>query len=101
MPRIAPFVGETRRGFRFGGKRGVCQKGSQQLIRPQPNVIYRIELCSGEIRRWRSLPPRSGEAMGWWRDLESGREFSEASLMYAWRILSSEDDDWPEESRSS
>jgi hypothetical protein len=71
------------------------------LIRPQANVIYRIQLCSGEIRRWRSLPPTPGEAKGWWRDLESGREFSEASPMYAWRILSSEDDERSEETSSS
>ncbi|KAB2922236.1 MAG: hypothetical protein F9K30_12820 [Dechloromonas sp.] len=53
---------------------------------------YLVELCSGEIRRWRRLPPRPGEKAIWWRDLESGREFSEASLLYAWRILSVEDE---------
>ncbi len=62
------------------------------MIQPKPNAIYRIELCSGEIRRWRCLPPRPGEASTWWRDLASGREFSEASLMYAWRILSGADE---------
>ncbi|HEX6735579.1 MAG TPA: hypothetical protein VF096_12275 [Azonexus sp.] len=65
------------------------------MIRPRANVNYLVELCSGERRCWRCLPPRPGEAARWWRDLGSGREFSEASLMYAWRILSREDDSLP------
>lgn len=66
---------------------------------PAANMTYRVELCSGEIRRWRRLPPRPGETATWWRDLESGREFNEASLLYAWRILSAEDDAPSDQSR--
>lgn len=53
---------------------------------PQPEQIYLIELCSGERRRWCY---RGGDALGahWWRDMESGQEFNEASLMYAWQII--------------
>ena len=51
-----------------------------------PHNLYRIELCSGEQRRWRY---RGEDAQGnrWWRDEESGQEFNEASLMYAWQVL--------------
>ncbi|HJV93353.1 MAG TPA: hypothetical protein VJ572_07715 [Azonexus sp.] len=69
------------------------------MTQPQANAIYQIELCSGERRRWRCLAYRPDDATRWWRDLESGREFNEASLMYAWRILSQEDDPLPDESR--
>lgn len=69
------------------------------MIEPEPNAIYAVELCSGERRRWRCLPSRPGDASRWWRDLESGREFNEASLMYAWRILSLEDTPLPDEPR--
>lgn len=51
--------------------------------------IYVIELCSGEHRRWRYLGPGE-QSRGWWRDLETGLEFSETSLMYAWRIIDRE-----------
>ena len=56
---------------------------------PQPEQIYLIELCSGERRRWRY---RGSDARGahWWRDMESGQEFNEASLMYAWQIIQPE-----------
>lgn len=53
---------------------------------PEPGGIYLIELCSGEQRRWRHLGSE-GECGTWWRDLETGREFSEASVLYAWSIL--------------
>lgn len=69
------------------------------MSEPQANAIYLIELCSGERRRWLCLPGRPGDATRWWRDLDSGREFNEASLMYAWHILSKEDDTLPDESR--
>lgn len=52
----------------------------------EPDDIYEIELCSGEHRRWRYLGPDS-LASSWWRDEETGSEFNEASLMYAWRIV--------------
>ncbi len=50
-----------------------------------PNDVYNIELCSGEIRRWRYLGPDASEQV-WWRDMETGLEFNESSLMYAWQI---------------
>lgn len=53
---------------------------------PLPGASYLVELCSGEQRHWQSLGLGAhGEAV--WRDLETGREFNEASLMYAWRIV--------------
>ena len=56
------------------------------MLQPQINRTYRIELCSGEIRRWRYLGPATGERICW-RDVENGREFSEAGVLYAWHIL--------------
>lgn len=53
---------------------------------PIPNTIYDIELCSGEQRIWRHLGSDT-RAMIWWEDMESGLEFTEASLMYAWQII--------------
>lgn len=59
-----------------------------------PHNLYRIELCSGEQRRWRY---RGEDAQGnrWWRDEESGQEFNEASLMYAWQVLGPAPGDLP------
>lgn len=51
------------------------------------NTVYTIELCNGERRRWRCLAQNSDSEQVWWRDEESGTEFTEASLMYAWQIL--------------
>ncbi len=51
-----------------------------------PHAIYRIELCGGEIRQWRYLGPDAGSQV-WWRDVETGAEFNESSLMYTWQIL--------------
>lgn len=49
------------------------------------HTTYPIELCSGEIRFWQYLgPDEKGQV--WWRDTETKLEFSESSLMYAWRI---------------
>ena len=56
------------------------------MINPLPDATYLIELCSGEQRLWRYLGPDSRSAI-WWKDLENGREFNEASLMYAWKIV--------------
>ncbi len=47
---------------------------------------YRIALCSGEVRCWRYLGP-DPSGRGWWRDAETLYEFSEDSLMYAWRVV--------------
>jgi hypothetical protein len=55
----------------------------------RPGAIYAIELCSGERCRWQYLGAEREVVR--WRDLESGREFDEASLMYAWKIVGSED----------
>lgn len=49
-------------------------------------AIFRIELCSGEVRRWQYLGT-DARSLVWWRDLDSRLEFNESSLMYAWRIL--------------
>lgn len=61
----------------------------------QPGRIYVVELCSGELRRWRYLGTDRRE-LAWWRDEESGREFSEASLMYVWAIVAEERDVTPD-----
>ena len=53
---------------------------------PILNAIYDIELCSGEQRIWRYLGEDRHAAI-WWEDIESGLEFSEGSLMYAWKII--------------
>lgn len=53
---------------------------------PEAGAIYDIKLCSGESRRWEYLGPDSREQL-WWRDTESGLEFSESNLMYAWHIV--------------
>ena len=49
------------------------------------NSVYTIELCSGEIRQWQYLGPDSRRQV-WWMDVETGQEFNEASLMYAWSV---------------
>lgn len=51
----------------------------------KPQTIYRIELCSGEIRRWRYLGI-DAQSQVWWCDLDTGQQFNESSLMYAWQI---------------
>ncbi|MDD5248118.1 MAG: hypothetical protein PHY45_03980 [Rhodocyclaceae bacterium] len=61
------------------------------MIKPELQAIYEVEFCSGEHRRWRYLGPDS-RSLNWWQDVETGREFSEASVMYAWQIVPAEDD---------
>ena len=56
------------------------------MITPEASTSYLIELCSGEQRRWHYLGADTRGAV-WWRDLETGMEFSESSVMYAWSIL--------------
>lgn len=56
------------------------------MIKPELNQVYEIELCSGERLRWVYLGPDSHAGI-WWKDVETGREFNEASLMYSWRIV--------------
>ncbi len=53
---------------------------------PLAGTVYEIALCSGERRQWRYLGDDARGAR-WWRDCESGSEFSEGSLMYAWSIV--------------
>lgn len=48
--------------------------------------IYEIELCSGERRLWHYVGD-DARGVRWWRDCESGVEFSESSLMYAWSVI--------------
>lgn len=56
---------------------------------PQVGRTYVVELCSGERRRWRYLGP-DARGLAWWRDEETGRTFSEASLMYVWALVAEE-----------
>ncbi|MBK8522946.1 MAG: hypothetical protein IPL58_01725 [Betaproteobacteria bacterium] len=61
------------------------------MIQPELNAVYLVELCSGEQRRWRHCGV-DGRGVGWWQDMETGVEFSEASLLYVWQILQREDE---------
>ncbi len=54
-------------------------------------TVYRIELCGGEIRRWKYLGT-DPQSQAWWRDEETGSEFGESSVMYAWEFV---DEDAP------
>lgn len=49
-------------------------------------VVYIVELCSGERRRWRFLG-LDARGIAWWRDETTARSFSESSLMYVWQII--------------
>lgn len=55
-------------------------------IVPQPGRHYRIGLCCGDTRIWEFVGIDSC-TLEWWRDSETGNEFSESSLMYAWWII--------------
>ncbi len=61
------------------------------MTTPVSDAIYRVELCSGEQRLWRYRGP-DGRGAIWWQDVETAREFSETSLMYAWKIIAREED---------
>ena len=61
---------------------------------PQAGTLYLVELCSGEERHWRCLG-RDARGQAWWRDVETGQEFSESSLMYAWKITGRLEDRFP------
>lgn len=61
------------------------------MTEPVAGEVYVIELCSGEQRRWRYLGADPGSHI-WWRDLETGHEFNEGSLMYAWQIVANQAD---------
>ena len=60
------------------------------IEQPALNGVYIIELCSGERRRWQ-YGGADDRSQVWWRDLETGREFSETSLMYTWWIVRRQD----------
>lgn len=65
--------------------------GKPDSVALRTNAVYRIELCSGETRQWRYLGP--GEASQvWWRDMETRQEFTESSLLYAWKIVGKENE---------
>ncbi|HLO64139.1 MAG TPA: hypothetical protein VK165_14370 [Azonexus sp.] len=51
-----------------------------------PGALYLVELCSGEQRHWQYLGPFGLESQRWW-DIETEREFSEGSVLYAWKII--------------
>lgn len=53
---------------------------------PTPGAIYLVELCSGERRPWRYFGPPGAENPRW-QDVETAREFGEASVLYAWKII--------------
>lgn len=54
-------------------------------MEPSTGQRYAVRLCSGELRCWR-FEGADARGLGWWRDVETGLSFSEASLMYAWQI---------------
>lgn len=56
------------------------------LMELKPTATYEIELCSGERCYWQYLGKDANDDP-LWRDTATGREFGEASLMYAWKII--------------
>lgn len=70
------------------------------MLEPKFSGIYVIELCSGELRRWRYLGPGE-QSHVWWRDVETGLEFSETSVIYAWQIIGVADEDFQPENSVS
>lgn len=53
---------------------------------PRPGQRYLIGLCCGDTRTWEFVGVDS-RSLEWWRDCETDKEFSDASLMYAWWII--------------
>lgn len=80
-PYALPFIGAKMNREPPHGKPGLSNMSP--LI---PNATYLIELCSGEQRLWRYRGPDERGAI-WWQDVESDREFTETSLMYAWTVI--------------
>ena len=75
------------RGVRHRPARGAALPDEEgKRVTPQEERIYIVQLCSGERRRWRFLG-LDAQGLAWWRDEETGRTFSEASLMYVWEIV--------------
>lgn len=71
---------------------GAKQRARRRKVKVRDGCVYVVRLCSGEERRWRC---EGSDARGarWWRDLETGMSFSEASLMYVWEVLREEASD--------
>lgn len=57
---------------------------------PELHALYEIELCSGEHRCWEYLG-KDSRSLTWWRDVETGLEFNEGSLMYVWWVVGKQD----------
>jgi hypothetical protein len=72
-------IAARQRITQCAGRRG------ETLMEPSTGRRYAIRLCSGELRCWR-FEGADARGLGWWRDVETGLSFSEASLMYAWQI---------------
>ena len=60
-------------------------------MEPESGRNYVIRLCSGEIREWR-FDGWDSCGFAWWCDVETGKGFSEAGLLYAWEILPAGED---------
>lgn len=60
------------------------------MIVPALGEVYLVELCSGEQRHWRYLGP-DAHLNTWWCDLETGREFIESNVMYAFQIFGADE----------
>lgn len=65
------------------------------MIELIPLTVYVIELCSGECRRWQYIGEAGNEQIVW-IDVDTGREFNESSLMYAWSIIGRESEKSPD-----
>ncbi|MBS1228360.1 MAG: domain S-box [Proteobacteria bacterium] len=68
----------------------IGKQAESTMVEAEPDAIYEIELCNGERRRWRYCGAVS-QSQIWWRDMETGREFNETSVMYAWTIIRKEE----------
>ena len=53
---------------------------------PTPGQRYLIGLCCGDARTWEFIRV-DARSFEWWRDTETGNEFSSAGVMYAWWII--------------
>jgi hypothetical protein len=80
-PYALPIIGAKMNREPPHGESGLSKMSTLIL-----NATYAIELCSGEQRLWRYRGPDERGAI-WWQDVESDREFTETSLMYAWKVI--------------
>ena len=53
---------------------------------PTPGQRYLIGLCCGDTRIWEFIGV-DARTFEWWKDTETGKAFSSASIMYAWWII--------------